>query len=99
MALINTLTDLVISIHAPHEGERLFDGGFISFADVISIHAPHEGERLIRYKAMVQANIFQSTLPTRGSDTLHCAAESFSTISIHAPHEGERLKTTIFSPV
>ena len=35
----------VISIHAPHEGER--HGIFIARKqrDVISIHAPHEGER------------------------------------------------------
>ena len=35
-----------ISIHAPHEGERLA-GSFaaVAAAVVISIHAPHEGER------------------------------------------------------
>ena len=35
----------MISIHAPHEGER--HDGYCSFtnSNVISIHAPHEGER------------------------------------------------------
>ena len=37
----------MISIHAPHEGERLY--AFAPFTIplvAISIHAPHEGERL-----------------------------------------------------
>ena len=60
-----------ISIHAPHEGERLRKGfrAFIPFC--ISIHAPHEGERLSIKRRKIQHNGFQSTLPTRGSD-FHC---------------------------
>ena len=34
----------------------------------ISIHAPHEGERLTPYQPAPPVDIFQSTLPTRGSD-------------------------------
>ena len=34
-----------ISIHAPHEGERLFLQAIIFSFHNISIHAPHEGER------------------------------------------------------
>ena len=34
----------------------------------ISIHAPHEGERRISFVMPVSSVIFQSTLPTRGSD-------------------------------
>ena len=34
----------------------------------ISIHAPHEGERLVHKVLFGQPAIFQSTLPTRGSD-------------------------------
>ena len=37
------------------------------------------------------ANKFQSTLPTRGSDQKVEEAEEMTEISIHAPHEGERL--------
>ena len=35
----------VISIHAPHEGERLLPIGYLDISPTISIHAPHEGER------------------------------------------------------
>ena len=79
-----------ISIHAPHEGERLgvpphmcmdldFNprsprGGATpascksSVQRYISIHAPHEGERRLTSPMMRGENVFQSTLPTRGSD-------------------------------
>ena len=105
-----------ISIHAPHEGERLSHtikqgrqahfnprsprggatskqfyrcsvsadfnprsprGGATVYADypqiptVISIHAPHEGERLFGVHTGYRLEIFQSTLPTRGSDWTH----------------------------
>ena len=39
-------------------------------------------------------NLFQSTLPTRGSDPLQQRIRRCSVISIHAPHEGERLSGT-----
>ena len=60
-----------ISIHAPHEGERLLRyGGKLRRAFPISIHAPHEGERLVDRLQPVTFRIFQSTLPTRGSDAM-----------------------------
>ena len=34
-----------ISIHAPHEGERLKCRKLTNYCTAISIHAPHEGER------------------------------------------------------
>ena len=40
----------------------------------ISIHAPHEGERLALVRPAAEAQVFQSTLPTRGSD-----AQNFAT--------------------
>ena len=105
-----------ISIHAPHEGERLYTRRLMVGFVPISIHAPHEGERPCRCpkkafypvhfnprsprggatwrgeKIKLCCNIFQSTLPTRGSDTFaHLFALQLA-ISIHAPHEGERLK-------
>ena len=58
----------------------------------ISIHAPHEGERHdIRARGLRPAE-FQSTLPTRGSDSQYGDYVTCSDvlISIHAPHEGER---------
>ena len=56
----------------------------------ISIHAPHEGERPIRDGFSREEFVFQSTLPTRGSDSTTLYAEGTEAISIHAPHEGER---------
>ena len=38
-------SNLSISIHAPHEGERRLRGANPTRARGISIHAPHEGER------------------------------------------------------
>ena len=81
----------LISIHAPHEGERpqrrgqsrrWWDfnprsprGGATGQRSArirqggISIHAPHEGERQEITGVSSKHPIFQSTLPTRGSDT------------------------------
>ena len=45
---------------------------------------------------LVAALIFQSTLPTRGSDeAIDAQAAQESKISIHAPHEGERLPRAV----
>ena len=61
-----------ISIHAPHEGERLEVPDFDDNRWNISIHAPHEGERLLDPDWPGWDDVFQSTLPTRGSDILWC---------------------------
>ena len=102
-----------ISIHAPHEGERLgihqfqvaalfyFNprsprGGATRLSSPspasshISIHAPHEGERHAAVAKHAAETLFQSTLPTRGSDTNPAHMDRLRGISIHAPHEGER---------
>ena len=57
-----------ISIHAPHEGERRCCSGHKCDTKLISIHAPHEGERLVESPSIIIVSVFQSTLPTRGSD-------------------------------
>ena len=82
-----------ISIHAPHEGERRAMQPLSANARRISIHAPHEGERPAAVRHTRKALwIFQSTLPTRGSDNQACDIWQLPhIISIHAPHEGERL--------
>ena len=36
---------LRVSIHAPHEGERLYQVEHEVLGINVSIHAPHEGER------------------------------------------------------
>ena len=38
---------VLISIHAPHEGERHCEHSYRIDGAKISIHAPHEGERLV----------------------------------------------------
>ena len=57
-----------ISIHAPHEGERLVCSSNCTNTIRISIHAPHEGERQESNALTIDKDLFQSTLPTRGSD-------------------------------
>ena len=49
-------------------------------AAAISIHAPHEGERHSAPASRVKPPVFQSTLPTRGSDlrpSMHIAASTY----------------------
>ncbi len=60
----------------------------------ISIHAPHEGERPTIFFIVFLLLVFQSTLPTRGSDGIKSISKmGRGSISIHAPHEGERQET------
>ena len=80
-----------ISIHAPHEGERPEFSHTVDRLGGISIHAPHEGERRLYAEGKLAEYIFQSTLPTRGSDKSRAIYIPKNYISIHAPHEGERL--------
>ena len=63
-----------ISIHAPHEGERRCTETQQGAGFRISIHAPHEGERLKARAHSSARHLFQSTLPTRGSDAAFSAA-------------------------
>ena len=58
----------LISIHAPREGERPTGCKLVHSVFFISIHAPREGERQNKPKRHSRQNIFQSTLPARGSD-------------------------------
>ena len=57
-----------VSIHAPHEGERLCRTRGRGGSFGVSIHAPHEGERPVQARHNDRIQWFQSTLPTRGSD-------------------------------
>ena len=87
---------LHISIHAPHEGERPLRGAPHAATGVISIHAPHEGERPQLNAVFFAFRLFQSTLPTRGSDDFTAIHKQIVHISIHAPHEGERQRKSAF---
>ena len=62
----------LVSIHAPHEGERHIPTANVIWATVVSIHAPHEGERRLCSLNGRRRLLFQSTLPTRGSDNYLC---------------------------
>ena len=63
----------------------------LHLVSLISIHAPHEGERPVGATLICATFVFQSTLPTRGSDFYSlCQQKGIDPISIHAPHEGER---------
>ena len=62
-----------VSIHAPHEGERLCTQSAFRPACDVSIHAPHEGERPEIAQVNGEGGAFQSTLPTRGSDAACCS--------------------------
>ena len=80
-----------ISIHAPHEGERLIlrppRADYMQFQSTLPTRGSDKGPKPRRELKI----IFQSTLPTRGSDSKYPRAAAFFTaISIHAPHEGER---------
>ena len=73
----------IISIHAPHEGERpgVYNGS--SVLVVISIHAPHEGERLEDYIDMLMAENFNPRSP-RGGATCRKVLPSLAVFSFQS---------------
>ena len=62
----------VISIHAPHEGERPLQRTGEMMQVIISIHAPHEGERLCFPDNWSRAKINFNPRSPRGGATIHC---------------------------
>ena len=79
-----------ISIHAPHEGERLYIcRAYLNYFP-ISIHAPHEGERLKTAPFEWRGENFNPRSPRGGATIPELDALAGDDISIHAPHEGER---------
>ena len=82
----------VISIHAPHEGERPLQRTGEMMQVIISIHAPHEGERPEAPADVSDMSIISIHAPHEGERPLQRTGEMMQVIiSIHAPHEGERL--------
>ena len=57
----------LISIHAPHEGERLSDLLSMTRKERISIHAPHEGERRFRRASWAMSAYFNPRSPRGGA--------------------------------
>ena len=111
----------LISIHAPHEGERQPTQSYhvrqcpdfnprsprggathIPCTDVgiyanFNPRSPRGGATIAVYKPFAVHIKFQSTLPTRGSDTdKERQLIAIDEISIHAPHEGERQRKSAF---
>ena len=83
---------LLISIHAPHEGERPLQRTGEMMQVIISIHAPHEGERPEAPADVSDMSIISIHAPHEGERPLQRTGEMMQVIiSIHAPHEGERL--------
>ena len=81
----------VISIHAPHEGERPLQRTGEMMQVIISIHAPHEGERPEAPADVSDMSIISIHAPHEGERRIsHGGYVLFFKISIHAPHEGER---------
>ena len=90
------LAPIWISIHAPHEGERLHKAVFVKDFCLISIHAPHEGERRDAAFIRQRAEDFNPRSPRGGATIPELDALADDDISIHAPHEGERYFNAIF---
>ena len=85
-----------ISIHAPHEGERRYELLIRETKRDISIHAPHEGERRAVIAERKSMQVFQSTLPTRGSDSRRdTQATIFTDFNPRSPRGGATRHDTI----
>ena len=59
----------MVSIHAPHEGERLGNVVVAQDGNEFQSTLPTRGSDLHMYRDRNDGKQFQSTLPTRGSDT------------------------------
>ena len=81
---------ILISIHAPHEGERRRSVCWRLFMPLFQSTLPTRGSDLEQQYGKAAGEQFQSTLPTRGSDATMGITKTATSISIHAPHEGER---------
>ena len=64
----NTQMHLRISIHAPHEGERLAPDRYNSSKSAFQSTLPTRGSDALYASCRRWRSSFQSTLPTRGSD-------------------------------
>ena len=83
-----------VSIHAPHEGERLSSVLPFFLAISVSIHAPHEGERRQTLGLMDRWEDVSIHAPHEGERRIQICSECGEEhVSIHAPHEGERPKS------
>ena len=85
--VIATLSMSQISIHAPLTGSDVRQRHPGHVCNNFNPRSPH-GERLATFVAPQKANVFQSTLPSRGATWPSSLLSRYSTISIHAPLTG-----------
>ena len=80
-----------VSIHAPHEGERLAGWPKSTLCTKVSIHAPHEGERPDGADNVADLAHVSIHAPHEGERLQRRGQPQHGRhVSIHAPHEGER---------
>ena len=65
------------------------------FCGCFNPRSPRGGATAYRFAQNAAKNMFQSTLPTRGSDKTKVPAFLPISVSIHAPHEGERRRRAL----
>ena len=75
---------------SPRGGATRRRRGFAENRRHFNPRSPRGGATFLILGASDYSKIFQSTLPTRGSDVDYAYIANYLDISIHAPHEGER---------
>ena len=80
----------MISIHAPHEGERRRGEGIYRAFGGFQSTLPTRGSDYLRPRAKTSNTYFNPRSPRGGATRRTRVFYAVSIISIHAPHEGER---------
>ena len=83
-----------ISIHAPHEGERLVHIVLIPMKTYFNPRSPRGGATLVLGVRVWAKRYFNPRSPRGGATERHEYDRDAVRISIHAPHEGERRSAT-----
>ena len=82
---------VLVSIHAPHEGERPIRDGFSREEFVFQSTLPTRGSDQAPTSMPMCRLRFNPRSPRGGATEGRLYAEGKLAVSIHAPHEGERL--------
>ena len=90
------ITKLHISIHAPHEGERLSIKISGADANIFQSTLPTRGSDQYKRDITTVSSDFNPRSPRGGATRNKFAAAPLRQISIHAPHEGERQRKSAF---
>ena len=86
-----TVSEIVISIHAPREGGDSVTTFDYAHASKISIHAPREGGDLVLVGRISRQQQFQSTPPARGATQLGTPVSCHHSDFNPRPPQGGRL--------